>query len=254
MEAIVCARWVAEERRRHERRSAGDAARRCHAAGTPIPPRCGRSSRRARRACATRTGSRVRSASLYPLARGQQCGVRRCAGRLDDRASPRSGARKAAAVISAPISRTPPAIGGIHRPLTRAEALAAARDIVRSRPLSQECPLMTTLNPLLPLLYEPIVQTALREDLGRAGDITADAIVPASQQARLVMRARQPGVIAGPRRRAHRVPDGFASDRAARRAARRQRGRARPKSSRSSTVRPAACSPRSAPRSTSSAT
>ena len=56
---------------------------------------------------------------------------------------------------------------------------------------------MTTLNPLLPLLYEPIVQNALREDLGRAGDITADAIVPAGQQARLVMRARQPGVIAG---------------------------------------------------------
>ena len=56
---------------------------------------------------------------------------------------------------------------------------------------------MTTLNPLLPLLYGPIVQTALREDLGRAGDITADAIVPAGQQARLVMRARQPGVIAG---------------------------------------------------------
>ncbi|MHC2334267.1 carboxylating nicotinate-nucleotide diphosphorylase [Bradyrhizobium sp. USDA 4454] len=54
-----------------------------------------------------------------------------------------------------------------------------------------------TLNPLLPLLYEPIVQTALREDLGRAGDITADAIVPPGQQARLVMRARQPGVIAG---------------------------------------------------------
>ncbi|KJC56843.1 nicotinate-nucleotide pyrophosphorylase [Bradyrhizobium sp. LTSPM299] len=54
-----------------------------------------------------------------------------------------------------------------------------------------------TLNPLLPLIYEPIVQTALREDLGRAGDITADAIVPANQQTRLVMRARQPGVVAG---------------------------------------------------------
>ncbi|MGY4260322.1 nicotinate-nucleotide pyrophosphorylase (carboxylating) [Bradyrhizobium sp. USDA 4516] len=54
-----------------------------------------------------------------------------------------------------------------------------------------------TLPPLLPLIYEPIVQTALREDLGRAGDITADAIVLAGQQARLVMRARQPGVIAG---------------------------------------------------------
>jgi nicotinate-nucleotide pyrophosphorylase (carboxylating) len=53
------------------------------------------------------------------------------------------------------------------------------------------------LNPLLPLIYEPLVQTALREDLGRAGDITADAIVPADQQAKLVMRARQPGVIAG---------------------------------------------------------
>lgn len=54
-----------------------------------------------------------------------------------------------------------------------------------------------TLNPLLPLLYEPLVHTALLEDLGRAGDITADAIVPADQQAKLVMRARQPGVIAG---------------------------------------------------------
>jgi nicotinate-nucleotide pyrophosphorylase (carboxylating) len=54
-----------------------------------------------------------------------------------------------------------------------------------------------TLNPLLPLLYEPLVRTALLEDLGRAGDITADAIVPADQQAQLVMTARQPGVVAG---------------------------------------------------------
>ncbi|MBR0752551.1 carboxylating nicotinate-nucleotide diphosphorylase [Bradyrhizobium jicamae] len=54
-----------------------------------------------------------------------------------------------------------------------------------------------TLNPLLPLIYEPLVRTALLEDLGRAGDITADAIVPADQQAALVMRARQPGVVAG---------------------------------------------------------
>jgi len=54
-----------------------------------------------------------------------------------------------------------------------------------------------TLDPLLPLMYEPIVRTALLEDLGRAGDITANAIVPLSQQARLVMRARQAGVVAG---------------------------------------------------------
>ena len=54
-----------------------------------------------------------------------------------------------------------------------------------------------TLNPILPLMYEPLVRTALLEDLGRAGDITADAIVPADQRAALVMRARQPGVVAG---------------------------------------------------------
>jgi len=54
-----------------------------------------------------------------------------------------------------------------------------------------------TLTPLLPLLYEPLVRTALLEDLGRAGDITADAIVPADKRASLVLRARQPGVVAG---------------------------------------------------------
>jgi nicotinate-nucleotide pyrophosphorylase (carboxylating) len=54
-----------------------------------------------------------------------------------------------------------------------------------------------TLTPLLPLMYEPLVRTALLEDLGRAGDITADAIVPADQRASLALRGRQPGVIAG---------------------------------------------------------
>lgn len=54
-----------------------------------------------------------------------------------------------------------------------------------------------TLNPLLPLMYEPLVRTALLEDLGRAGDITADAIVPPDQRASLALRARQPGVVAG---------------------------------------------------------
>jgi len=54
-----------------------------------------------------------------------------------------------------------------------------------------------SLNPLSPLLYEPLVRAALLEDLGRAGDITTDAIVPAEQRASLKLRARQPGVIAG---------------------------------------------------------
>lgn len=54
-----------------------------------------------------------------------------------------------------------------------------------------------TLTPLLPLMYEPLVRTALIEDLGRVGDITADAIVPADRWASLVLRARQPGIVAG---------------------------------------------------------
>ena len=54
-----------------------------------------------------------------------------------------------------------------------------------------------TLISLLPLMYEPLVRTALLEDLGRAGDITANAILPADQRARLTLSARQPGVIAG---------------------------------------------------------
>ncbi|WP_316195702.1 MULTISPECIES: carboxylating nicotinate-nucleotide diphosphorylase [unclassified Bradyrhizobium] len=54
-----------------------------------------------------------------------------------------------------------------------------------------------TLAPLSPLLYEPLVRTALLEDLGRTGDITTDAIVPVEQRGSLALRARQNGVIAG---------------------------------------------------------
>ncbi|WP_395451376.1 carboxylating nicotinate-nucleotide diphosphorylase [Aminobacter sp. UC22_36] len=46
-------------------------------------------------------------------------------------------------------------------------------------------------------MLEPLVRAALLEDLGRAGDITTDAIVPAGQQASVVLAARQPGVVAG---------------------------------------------------------
>ncbi len=51
--------------------------------------------------------------------------------------------------------------------------------------------------PLPDLMLEPQVRAALLEDLGRAGDITTDAIVPASLQTRCVLAARQPGIIAG---------------------------------------------------------
>src|SRR5688572_28994047 len=49
----------------------------------------------------------------------------------------------------------------------------------------------------LRLLVEPIVRAALLEDLGRAGDITTDAVVPAEARIDAVVAARQPGVLAG---------------------------------------------------------
>jgi nicotinate-nucleotide pyrophosphorylase (carboxylating) len=61
---------------------------------------------------------------------------------------------------------------------------------------------MTTLalpftNPPHALLIEPIVLHALEEDLGRAGDITSDLIIPASKKAKVKLAARKPGTIAG---------------------------------------------------------
>ena len=53
------------------------------------------------------------------------------------------------------------------------------------------------LDPLPELMVEPIVRAALLEDLGRAGDITTDAVVPAGHASKLVLAARQPGVVAG---------------------------------------------------------
>jgi nicotinate-nucleotide pyrophosphorylase (carboxylating) len=50
---------------------------------------------------------------------------------------------------------------------------------------------------VLRILIEPIVRAALLEDLGRAGDITSDAIVPAEARIDAVIAARQPGVLAG---------------------------------------------------------
>jgi nicotinate-nucleotide pyrophosphorylase (carboxylating) len=53
------------------------------------------------------------------------------------------------------------------------------------------------LAPLPPLLIEPVVRAALLEDLGRAGDITTDAVIPAEARLSGVIAARQAGVIAG---------------------------------------------------------
>jgi nicotinate-nucleotide pyrophosphorylase (carboxylating) len=47
------------------------------------------------------------------------------------------------------------------------------------------------------LLVEPIVRRALEEDLGRAGDLTSDLIIPADQSGSARLVARAPGTLAG---------------------------------------------------------
>lgn len=54
-----------------------------------------------------------------------------------------------------------------------------------------------TLAPLPEIMIEPHVRAALLEDLGRAGDITSDAVIPAQTTAEVALVAREPGVIAG---------------------------------------------------------
>ena len=51
--------------------------------------------------------------------------------------------------------------------------------------------------PLPDVMLEPLVRMALLEDLGRAGDLTTDTIVPADAQDSLRLVARQGGVLAG---------------------------------------------------------
>ena len=53
------------------------------------------------------------------------------------------------------------------------------------------------LAPLPDLLIAPLVRAALEEDLGRAGDITSSACIPAGARLEAAFVARKPGVIAG---------------------------------------------------------
>jgi nicotinate-nucleotide pyrophosphorylase (carboxylating) len=53
------------------------------------------------------------------------------------------------------------------------------------------------MTPLPDLMIEPCVRAALLEDLGRAGDITSDAIIAPETIARVALVAREPGVVAG---------------------------------------------------------
>ena len=50
---------------------------------------------------------------------------------------------------------------------------------------------------LAKVLLKPLVEAALTEDLGRRGDVTSQATIPADMQAQLQIKARQAGVICG---------------------------------------------------------
>ncbi|HEV7787099.1 MAG TPA: carboxylating nicotinate-nucleotide diphosphorylase [Thermoanaerobaculia bacterium] len=51
--------------------------------------------------------------------------------------------------------------------------------------------------PLYPILYEPLIRRALEEDLGRAGDLTSDAILPPDLKGEGRIVARAEGRLAG---------------------------------------------------------
>jgi nicotinate-nucleotide pyrophosphorylase (carboxylating) len=53
------------------------------------------------------------------------------------------------------------------------------------------------LSPLPRVMLDSLVRAALLEDLGRAGDLTTEAVIPAGYQAEMALVVRQPGVIAG---------------------------------------------------------
>lgn len=57
---------------------------------------------------------------------------------------------------------------------------------------------MTLLPPPLPdIILDPIVRLSLAEDLGRAGDLTTDATIPAGTPMKAQITGRETGVIAG---------------------------------------------------------
>ena len=56
---------------------------------------------------------------------------------------------------------------------------------------------MLSLRPPSRLLIEPEIKAALLEDIGRAGDVTSELIIPAGQKAVAKLAARKPGHLAG---------------------------------------------------------
>lgn len=63
--------------------------------------------------------------------------------------------------------------------------------------MKMEMELSSVQNSIPDLMIEPVVRAALLEDLGRGGDITSNAIIPADADWQGALVARQSGVIAG---------------------------------------------------------
>jgi nicotinate-nucleotide pyrophosphorylase (carboxylating) len=61
----------------------------------------------------------------------------------------------------------------------------------------KDAALPTLVSGLPDLLIEPLIREALREDLGRAGDVTAQAVIPPDARFTAVFRSRAEGVSAG---------------------------------------------------------
>ncbi len=58
-------------------------------------------------------------------------------------------------------------------------------------------PMPQPLPSLPPIIYQQVIRDSLREDLGRAGDLTTDAIVPEGLKVQADLRTRQEGRVAG---------------------------------------------------------
>ncbi|MGE4481810.1 carboxylating nicotinate-nucleotide diphosphorylase [Acidocella sp.] len=54
-----------------------------------------------------------------------------------------------------------------------------------------------SLQNLPEIMVRPVVEAALLEDLGRAGDITSEAVIPPDSRCNLVLTVRERGVVAG---------------------------------------------------------
>jgi len=69
--------------------------------------------------------------------------------------------------------------------------------VSRAKPAAAPAAATPIVSPMAPLLFEPAVRRALEEDLGRAGDLTTDAVVPVGHETLAVMVSRAPGRVAG---------------------------------------------------------